>query len=254
MYPVLLKLGPFTVYSWGVMLALAVIIGVWGVGRLFAREGFSPDTALSMTIIMIIAGVIGGRAAYILIYEWQDLLRDPASVLFTAGLSGLIWYGGFVGGFIAYYLYVKKHKLPFFRIADMFAPYIALGYAIVRVGCFFNGCCYGGVTDSVCGVVFPYVDGFHRHPTQLYSSFLNLVLFGVLWWLYPRRKFEGQVFAVYIIGYSVYRFIIEFFRESLINYGMFTLGQLYTGVLFIIGVILYKWLKMRFYHEQRTRW
>lgn len=249
MYPVLFEIGSFQIYSWGVMLALAVIIGVWGVGRLFEKEGFSSDTALSMIIIMVIAGVIGGRLAYILVYEWQDLLRDPLPVLFTGSLSGLIWYGGFVGGFIAYFIYIKKNGLPFFKVADMFAPYIALGYAIVRIGCFLNGCCYGDITSSACGVVFPYVDSFSRYPTQLYSSFLNLALFLFLWWLYPRRKFAGQVFAVYIIGYSVYRFIIEFFRESLITYGIFTLGQVYTLILLIIGIILYWWLKSRTYNE-----
>lgn len=245
MHPVLLKLGPFTVYSWGFMLALAVVIGIWGVGKLFEREGFSPDTALNMSIFMVLAGVIGARLLYIVVYEWQDFLNSPSSVLWRGNLAGLIWYGGFIGGFLAYYIYVKKNRLPFFKIADMFAPYIALGYAIVRIGCFLNGCCYGAVTDSACGVVFPYVDHFNRYPTQLYSSFLNLVLFFILWRLYEQKRFDGQVFAVYIIGYSVYRFIIEFFRESLINYGIFTLGQVYTIALFVIGIILYWWLKTR---------
>lgn len=245
MHPVLLKLGPFTVYSWGFMLALAVVIGIWGIEKLFAKEGLLPDTALNMSIIMVLAGVVGGRLLYIAVYEWQDFLSNPLAVLFTGNLAGLIWYGGFMGGFLAYYIYVRKNGLPFFKIADMFAPYIALGYAIVRIGCFLNGCCYGKITDSVCGVVFPYVDHFHRYPTQLYSSFLNFILFFVLWQLYQRKKFDGQVFALYIMGYSVYRFIIEFFRESLINYGIFTLGQVYTLALFMIGLILYGWLKAK---------
>ncbi|MBO8158259.1 prolipoprotein diacylglyceryl transferase [Thermosyntropha sp.] len=245
MHPILIKIGNISIYSWGFMLAIATLIGIWGVGKLFEKEGLSSDTALNMIIIMVISGIIGGRLSYILIYEREEFLISPLAVLFTSGLSGLIWYGAFIGGFIAYFIYVRKKKMPFFKIADMFAPYIALGYAIVRIGCFLNGCCYGNITDSVCGVVFPTVDTFPRHPTQLYSSALNFILFVVLWRLYPRKKFEGQVFAVYIIGYSIYRFIVEFFRDSLITYGFLTLGQVYTLILLIIGVILYGWLKRR---------
>ncbi len=245
MHPVLFKIGSISIYSWGFMLALAVLVSIYGVGKLFEREGYDKEKVIDLVLVLVVAGVIGSRLAYILVYEWATFITNPLSFfsLGTGGIAGLIWYGGLVGGAIPFFIYIYKNDWSFWRVADMLAPYIALGYALVRIGCFLNGCCYGDITNSVCGVVFPYVDAFARHPTQLYSSLINVVLFGFLIWFYPRRRFAGQVFIYYLIGYSVYRFIIEFFRESLIMYGPITLGQVYTLILLVIGIILYFWRK-----------
>lgn len=245
MYPVLFHIGSISIYAWGFMLAIAVIISIYGVGKLFEQEGYDKEIVVDMVLLMVVAGVIGSRIAYILVYEWATFISNPLSVfsLGTGGIAGLIWYGGLVGGAIPFFIYMHKKKLPFWVVIDMLAPFIALGYAIVRIGCFLNGCCYGDVTDSACGVVFPYVDAFTRYPTQLYSTALNLLLFAFLIWFYPRRKFSGQVFIYYILGYSLYRFVVEFFRESLIMYGPISLGQVYTLILLGIGIVLYFWRK-----------
>ncbi|MDR1159575.1 MAG: prolipoprotein diacylglyceryl transferase, partial [Syntrophomonadaceae bacterium] len=129
--------------------------------------------------------------------------------------------------------------LSFFKSTDILAPFIALSYAIVRIGCFMAGCCYGEKTIAHWGVIFPAVDQSFRYPTQLYSSALNFLLFLVLIFLYPRRKFDGQVFIVYLLGYSVYRFIIEFYRENLITFGAFSLGHIVTFILFVLAIGLY---------------
>lgn len=150
------------------------------------------------------------------------------------------------GGLLPFVVYLRRKELSFWAMADIFAPFLALGYAIVRIGCFLNGCCYGAITSSKWGVVFPAVDGFYRYPTQLYSSALNLVLFAILFWLYPRRRFNGQVFTVYIIGYALYRFIVEFFRDSLIMIGVLSLGQVYTLILLLLGIALYYYLQARY--------
>lgn len=245
MYPVLFKIGPLSLHAWGLMLAIALIIGIYGVSKLFEREGLDNKDIVNMIVIMVIAGVVGARVAYILVYEWTTLITNPLSLITitSGGISGLIWYGGVIGGVIPFIYYITKNNWSFWQIGDIFAPFVALGYAIVRIGCFLNGCCYGAATNSACGVVFPYVDTLTRFPTQVYSSILNLVLFIFLIWLYPRRKFVGQVLIYYIIGYSIYRFVIEFFRESLIMYGPITLGQVYTLILLAIGIILYFWRK-----------
>lgn len=246
MYPVLFQIGNLKVYSWGFMLALAVLIGVVGVRRLFVREGLDSDAVYDLVLLVVIFGIIGARLAYIITYEWADFLAHPGSFFSLGeGLRGLVWYGGLLGGFISGLIYIIKKKLPFWKVVDIFAPFLALGYALVRIGCFLNGCCYGDITGGACGVVFPGVDAFPRHPTQLYSTGLNLVLFGFLWWLYPRRKFAGQVFLAYILGYSVYRFIVEFFRDSLIMVGPISLGQVYTLGLLLVGIVLYHWRKAR---------
>ncbi|HCF49291.1 MAG TPA: hypothetical protein DER60_03355, partial [Syntrophomonas sp.] len=162
------------------------------------------------------------------------------------GIEGMIWYGAFIGGIIPFGLYIWKKSLSFWKIADMFSPYLALGYALVRIGCFLRGCCYGNITTGPLGMVFPYIDGFSRYPTQLFSSALNLVLFAFLLWFYERRSFSGQVFILYLLGYGVYRFMIEFFRYSVIYIGPFTLGQIYTLGLLAVGLGLYYWRKRQY--------
>ncbi len=247
MHPILLSMGKFHVYSWGFMLAIAVIVAIYGLTKQFKREGYDPDSAIDMVIILVVAGVIGARLAYILVYQWQDLLTNPGAVLAfsNGGFRGLIWYGAFLLGMPAFVWYVRHKDYPLWGMLDMLAPYTALGYAIVRIGCFLEGCCYGDITNSVLGVVFPSVDQFARFPTQLFSSALNFILFAVLIWYYPRRKFNGQIFILYLMGYSIYRFIVEYFRDSLINYGPFTMGQVVTAGLFIVALLLYRWRKER---------
>ncbi|MEA1961361.1 MAG: prolipoprotein diacylglyceryl transferase [Bacillota bacterium] len=245
MHPILIDFGKIHVYSWGFMLAIAIIVAIIGIGKLFAKEGYNQEDILDIVIATVLFGLLGARLAFVLVYQWQDFLANPAMMFSfkNGGFSGLIWYGAFVGGFGAFLVCLWKKKLPFWNVADMFAPFLALGYAIVRVGCFLNGCCYGRVTESAIGVVFPYVDTFARYPTQLFSTGLNLLLFFFLLWYYPRRRFSGQVFIYYLIGYSVYRFIVEYFRETEIMYGILTLGQVYTLGLFGIALLLYFWRK-----------
>lgn len=247
MHPILLQIGPIKVFAWGFMLALAVLISVFGIGRQLKKEGYEPDLGIDLILLSVICGIIGGRIAYIATYEWADFLRDPWMVLSirAGGIQGLVWYGSLAGGVIPFLLYLRKKRLAVWPIADIFAPFVALGYALVRIGCFLEGCCYGRVTSSALGMVFPTVDAYTRYPTQLFSSALNFVLFLVLIWLYPRRRFPGQVFMVYIIGYSIYRFIVEYFRESLIMVGPISLGQVCTLVLLAVGIVLYFWQKSR---------
>lgn len=243
MHPVLIHIGKLNVYSWGFMLAVAVIIAIIGISRLFAREGYKQETAMDIVIATVIAGILGGRIVYVIAYQWQEFIQNPAMMfnVSNGGFSGLVWYGGLLGGFAAFTLFVLKKGLPFWKLTDIFAPFAALGYAIVRIGCFLNGCCYGKVTNSSLGVVFPYVDNLTRHPTQLYGTAFNLLLFIFLISYYQHRRFNGQIFLLYLMGYSVYRFVVEFFRETEIMYGMFTMGQVYTVVLFLLALSAYVW-------------
>lgn len=238
MHPILFKIGPLAVYSWGFMLAVAIIVGIWGIGNLFAKEGYDKEKVLDMTLIMVIAGLLGGRIAFILFFAWADFVVHPL-MFFAYRSGGLVWYGAFTGGFLAFLIYIYKSGLKFWPVADMFAPYLALGYAIVRIGCFMWGCCYGKVTSSPLGVVFPGVDNLTRYPTQLFSSALNFILFGLLITYFPKRKFSGQVFLLYLIGYSIYRFSIEFLRFNEILYWGLSLAQYISIGLFIVAAILY---------------
>lgn len=240
MHPVLLEFGRIKIYSWGFMLAIAVIVSIIGLTKMFKREGYDPDSVIDLVIILVLGGILGSRLLYIFAYQWQELLTDPAAVLsLKDGIQGLVWYGAVILDVPLFIWYLRRKKYPLWNILDMFAPFVALGYAIVRVGCFLNGCCYGEVTSSVCGVVFPYVDSFTRYPTQLFSTFMNLLLFGLLLWYYPRRKYDGEVFVFYFMGYSIYRFLIEFMRVSQINFGPFTMSQIISMAIFIIALLLH---------------
>ncbi|CFX90419.1 Prolipoprotein diacylglyceryl transferase [Syntrophomonas zehnderi OL-4] len=250
MHPILFSWGKFNVYSWGFMLAVAIIVAIFGLTKMFKREGYDPNTAIDLVIILIITGVLGARLAYIVVYQWQDFLMNPAAVLIPGaeGFQGLIWYGALFIALPVFIWYVRRKNYPLWNMLDIFAPFVALGYAIVRIGCFLEGCCYGNVTNSALGVVFPTVDHLTRFPTQLFSSALNFILFALLIWYYPRRKFNGQIFIFYLMGYSVYRFIIEYFRDNIIFYGPFSMGQVVTLVIFGAALLLYRWRK------EQSRW
>ncbi len=245
MYPVLLDLGPIKVYAWGFMLAVAVLVAIYGISRKFKEEGYNPDHVLDMVIILVVTGLLGARLAHIAMFQWQEFLARPGIFfsLTDGGFSGLVWYGGFTAALLAFIIYIRVKGYSFWKMADIFAPWLALAYALVRLGCFLNGCCYGLPSDSPCTVVFPLVDDLHRHPTQLYSSAINLGLFAFLLWFYPQRKFNGQIFVYYLLGYSVYRFIIEFFRENWVFYGPISIAQLYSLMILATGIGLYMWRK-----------
>ncbi|MEN6349809.1 MAG: prolipoprotein diacylglyceryl transferase [Syntrophomonas sp.] len=248
MHPVLFEWGPITVYSWGFMLAVAVITGMLGAGKILSRQGMDKEIVFDLVIIMVVCGLLGGRFLYISIYEWEPFLADPLMVLNpgVAGISGMVWYGSMLGGFLGFVAYIWKKRLPFWTLADIFAPFVALGYAIVRIGCFLAGCCYGKVCTLPFAVVFPNVDAIPRHPTQLYSSGINLLLFLFLIWFLPRKKFPGQVFLIYMMAYSIYRFFMEFLRANLVMYGPFSNSQTYSLVIFLAAIVLYVWQASRY--------
>jgi phosphatidylglycerol:prolipoprotein diacylglycerol transferase len=243
MHPVLIDLGRIKVYSWGFMLAVAVLFAIVGISKRFKEEGYDSEKVLDMVIILVVTGLLGSRLAYIALFEWEDFLSHPG-IFFSltgGGFSGLVWYGGFTASVLAFIIYIRHQGYSFWKMADIFSPFLALAYAVVRIGCFLNGCCYGKVSESACAVVFPFVDELSRHPTQLYSSAINFVLFAVLLWYYPRRKFSGQIFIFYLLGYSVYRFIIEFFRENWVFFGHLSVSQIYSLILLAAGISLYIW-------------
>lgn len=252
MHPVLIKIGSISVFSWGFMLAIAMLVAIWGVGKLFASEGYDEEIVLDMVMVMIISGLIGARILYIITFDWQTFLAHPL-MFFDYRSGGLIWYGGFTGGFLGFVIYIWKKGLSFWQMADMYSPYTALGYAIVRIGCFLNGCCFGNVTSSKWGVIFPAVDNHFRYPTQLYSSIINIIFFIFLMWLFPRRRFPGQVFSVYLICYSLYRFTIEFFRFNVFYYDHLSVAQFISLALFALGVILYYRQKSKHSPEENGR-
>jgi phosphatidylglycerol:prolipoprotein diacylglycerol transferase len=222
------------------MLSLAVILGIIGARKLAVREGIEPDRILDLAIWLVVAGLIGSRLFYVFFYDWEHYLAFPLDVFKLSTQAGLVFYGGLIGGILAGGWYVYRNKLPFWNLADVVTPFLALGYGLVRIGCFLNGCCYGKPTDLPWGVVFP---GFFQvaiHPTQLYSCGLSLLLFGITLWLYYHRRFPGQVFLVYLMLYALMRSLVEVFRDNLLVWGPITIAQLVSLGIFIAAFIVYR--------------
>lgn len=238
MKPILLSLGPLSIYAWGTMLSIAVILGVIGARKLAVRAGIEPDRILDLAIWLVVAGLLGSRLFYALFYDWSYYAAHPLD-FFNLTQPGLVFYGGLIGGIAAGGWYVYRHKLSFWNLADVVTPFLALGYGIVRIGCFLNGCCYGKPTDLPWGVLFPGIWEIPRHPTQLYSTGFALILFGITLWLFYHRRFTGQVFLVYLMLYALTRSIVEVFRENLLVLGPITIAQLVSFVLFIAALAIY---------------
>lgn len=251
MHSILLKFGPITIYSYGFMLMLAFLAGTLVATRVARQRGIAPEVVLDLVAYLLIAALVGSRALYVAL-QW-DYFRDNQSEIGKIWTGGLTYYGGLIGGVLAGAWFCRRRQLSFLAVADALMPSLALGYAIGRVGCFLNGCCYGAPTT------FPWAFQFHdppvtgpltapSHPTQLYAAAINLVFFGFLWAMAMRRTRAGgplppgQVFFVYLGLYSIYRFGIEFLRKGYtaqVWLGGLTEAQAGSLVLLLVSVLLY---------------
>jgi phosphatidylglycerol:prolipoprotein diacylglycerol transferase len=212
MYPILFTIGDFSVYAYGVTLAIAFAVGVFFLVRDAGKKGLPEEKMLEMSIWIMVAAIIGSRLLFIII-EWPIFAANPLTV-FAIRSGGLSFHGGLAGGILAGLWFTHRHKLSQGKVADLVAPYLVLGYSIVRIGCLMNGCCFGQPSGVFWALPAAYLDNTLRHPTQLYAFFAGLLIFVLLLWRRKYTRFHGQLFLEFIIYYSVYRFIVEFFRET----------------------------------------
>ncbi|MHB8840162.1 MAG: prolipoprotein diacylglyceryl transferase, partial [Candidatus Aquicultor sp.] len=152
MLPILFKIGPLTVHTYGVAMAAAFLVGLLLIHHEAKRKGFNPEISFDIVLFAMIGGIIGARLVYVIDY-WRDFVGNPAQV-FAIWTGGLIFYGGLIGGTLAVLAVIKLRKLSVGKVADMVAPAMAVGSAIGRLGCYANGCCYGKETSSFLGVTF----------------------------------------------------------------------------------------------------
>jgi phosphatidylglycerol:prolipoprotein diacylglycerol transferase len=219
MYPEILHIGNFHLYTYGVLLALAFLSALVIAARLAARDGLPKERIYDLGLWVLLAALVGSK--FLMIFtEYHGDVRQLFSLDFLR--SGGVFFGGFIGAVLAAYFLIRRYKLPWWKTADAFAPGIALGNAIGRQGCFAAGCCWGKATTMPWGVKFTEaghevtgvpVDSY-IHPTQLYESFGALLIFFFLLWLHRRKRFNGQVILLYAVLYSVMRFTIEIFRDD----------------------------------------
>ncbi len=222
MFPELFRIGTFPINTYGVLLAFGMMLALFVAARLAARDGLPRERIYDLGLWTLIGGLIGSKILMVLTEENVQLF----SLDFLR--SGGVYYGGFLGGFFALVLLVRWYKLPFWKVADAVAPGVALGQAFGRQGCFAAGCCWGKPTDSALGVHFtdhaheftgvpiygPDGADLYLHPTQLYESITMLLVFGILFAIHRKKRFDGQVLIAYGIIYGIARFIIEFFRDD----------------------------------------
>jgi len=235
MYPILFKVGPFSVYSYGAALAIAFLIGSFLAKRRAVRLGMDGEKILDLTVILIISGVIGGRIMFVILN--LGYFRDRPLDMFKIWEGGLVWYGGLILALASAMVFLRRHKMPVLKTADLMVPYVALGQAIGRIGCFLNGCCYGKATALPFGVVFDQERGAVL-PTQLFESAAMFIIYLLL-----RRRLpsNGRTFFLYLIFYSIFRFFNEFLRgdNSALILG-FTFSQVVSVIVLAGTVILWK--------------
>jgi phosphatidylglycerol:prolipoprotein diacylglycerol transferase len=222
-FPRLFHIGNFSVPTYGLLVAIGVLVGLWISVRNSERQGINPEHAWNFGILVVLFGIVGAKVLYI-INDWSIYAANPREIFSISTLqAGGVFSGGLIGAFAAAAWYIRKHHMPALATCDAFAPGLAIGHAIGRVGCFAAGCCYGKPTNHFWGVTFTnplanYWTGTPLNqslePTQLFESVVELANFFILMWMFKRKKFDGQVFGAYLFLYGVARFFLEYLRDD----------------------------------------
>ena len=223
MHPILFEIGGWPVYSYGVLLAAAYLIGLQlGVVRA-RRAGVDPARIMDLGIYLIIAALVGAKLMLIAV-DWDYFRQNPGELLSLVRAGG-VFYGGLIAAVAVGLWLVRKYRLPVWATADLMAPGIALGHVVGRFGCLLAGCCYGRPTDVPWAVTFTDPNaaanvgtplGIPLHPTQMYDAGAELIILGLL--LFTERKgrrFAGRTFWAYLLLYGISRFVIEFYRGDI---------------------------------------
>lgn len=241
MHPLLFHIGNFAIHTYGLCVALGFLAGITLAARRAKRHGLNPEDVSNLGVWLIIAGMLGGKLFHV-IFFWNDFSAGWRANGVASLREGFVFYGGFIGASLAAVLFCRRHRLPLAKMADLYAPSVALGHAFGRLGCFFNGCCYGRACDLPWAVRFPgphEMAGVPVHPTELYEVAGNLVIFVALSAFYQQRKFDGQVWWLYVLSYGVLRFGVEFFRGDYDAHylGVFTLGHVIAVVMIVVALV-----------------
>lgn len=266
MIPVLFEIGPIKIYSFGLMMGLAFIVANILFVREFQRKGMPPEKAGTITLIALVAGVVGSKL-FSVFENWDRFVEDPSGELFSA--AGLTFYGGLILATLSIWLYVRKHKLGFLRVADAAAPSLILAYGIGRIGCQLAGDGdYGIPTDVPWAMTYPngtvstlaaengqlaqlYQQIFPGrevpidipvHPTPVYETLAAIAIFAALWILRRRPMAAGMLFAIYLVLSGLERFLVEFIRINP-EYGSLSQAQWISIGMMILGTWMFMSLK-----------
>ncbi|MEP6993024.1 MAG: prolipoprotein diacylglyceryl transferase [Acidobacteriota bacterium] len=219
-----MHIGSFYLPTYGVVLAIAYLTGIWMLRRKAIGEGLPEQKILDLSLYILASAILGAKLLLVVV-EWRRYSANPRDLVEVLR-SGGVFYGGLIAATSVAIWYMRKNGLPAWQIADMGAPSIALGEAIGRWGCFAAGCCYGRPTDGPFGVTFtdPFANeavgtplGVPLHPTQIYLSINAFLIFLILQWAYRRKSYDGEVFWLYVLLYAITRGILEIWRGDLVR-------------------------------------
>ncbi len=278
MHPILFRLGPFNLHSYGLCMALGVLCAYVFLAKLAARRGIAYESLSNLVVALVFVGLAGARTFYVAEHWTAQFAADPSATV-RIWEGGLMFYGSIVFGAAGLVLWCLWRRRSVLEWLDLFAVVVPLGQAFGRLGCFFNGCCYGRVSYSAVSVRFPahslpwrdQLDASLIHPfsdgslparslpvlpTQLFEAAACLALFLALLWLFRRlhpaadagepARFPGAVAAGYFLGYGAIRFVDEIFRaDERLHFGWFSISQLISMALWVLGLALLARLVLR---------
>lgn len=237
----LLSIGPFTVHTYGLMIAIGVIAALYIAEYRAPKNGMDKEQIFPLTMNCVITGILGAKIMFCIV-GWKDFIKDPLSML---GSSGLVVYGGIISGILCATVYCRIRKQNFWDAFDIALPSVAVAQAFGRIGCFFAGCCYGEKTDAWYGITFTHSNyapnGVKMIPTQLISSTgMFLIAFTLFWYAYHAKK-KGQVGSAYMVLYGIGRFCVEFLRGDLArgSVGALSTSQFISIFIVAAGILLW---------------
>ncbi len=217
MYPILFQFGRFSIYAYGFFIAVGFVITLILASLKIrkSKAGISFGNLVDLFFYTVLSAIIGSRILFVLIH-FDDYRQNPMQI-FKIWEGGLVFYGGLLLAIGVSLWYMRWHRLPIWKVADLISPFIALGLFFGRIGCFFAGCCYGKETSLPWAIIFRHPDSLAPlniplHPTQLYDAANGLAIFFFLNWMEKRKTFEGQIFWLFLFLYTITRFFIETLR------------------------------------------
>ncbi len=258
MHPDFISIGPLTIHVYGLMMALGFVGGLVNWIWLGKRDGRSSQFCTDLMFWVMLSGILGSRLAYVL-ENWKTYVAEPLTII-RIDQGGLIFYGGFVASLVALFFFARKHRQPLALLLDFVVTSVPLAHALGRIGCFFNGCCFGCRTEYPVGIAFPrYSLPWHSqyqrelidvnalaslpvHPVQLYEAAFNLAVYGLLVVLFRKRLPAGCLAALYLVLYGIGRFTLEVFRGDRgerLAVGSLSIGQFVSLLIIFAGCAVF---------------
>ena len=264
LHSVLFKIGPVAVRTYGFLLALAFVLGIWLSAKRAKKQGMDINWLPDLSLIVLITSILGSRFFYVIrhLEEFKghpwDMI-NPIQSSGEIGIGGLSMFGGLILAILCSIIYLRLKKLNVQKIADVVAPSVMLGLGVARIGCFLNGCCFGKPTQSFLGVLFPpdspagyFFPDTCLFPIQLVASLKGFLIFGILLFVEKFKTFDGFTFWLMLVLYSTGRFTLDFFRyyeKSMVFAKVagisFSMNQALTVLTFLISIYMWNHLRLK---------